>query len=203
MVLVTFVITFMIRIVYEAFGYYAYTRQRAKGEYACEFTSAMEIICGCIVYFTFPIGLLCILHYKNAKPVKAMTTENGASDGAVPHSTDLASRDKYDEHFSTNASEIETKYQPRRTDESSYQNFDNLRSTDLEKRDALLIRTEASGFSLGSKKFKLSTSTPPGESIHTNLLSSSARHKTGSDASKSQEMSKTYIKNDQSSIESD
>ena len=119
MVLVTFVVTFMIRIVYEAFGYYAYTRQRAKGEYACEFTSAMEIICGCIVYFTFPIGLLAFLHYKNAKPVKAMMTDNGTSDGVVPHSTDLASRDKSDEHFSTNASEIEAGYQPRRTDDSS------------------------------------------------------------------------------------
>ena len=118
MVLVTFVITFMIRIIYEAFGYYAYTRQRAKGEYACEFTSAMEIICGCIIYFTFPIGLLCYLHYKNAKPVKVMMNEDG-TDELAAHSTDIASRDKSDEHFSTNASEIETKYQPRRTDESS------------------------------------------------------------------------------------
>ena len=78
-----------------------------------------------------------------------------------------------------------------------------MKSTDLEKRDVLLIRTEASGFSLGSKRFKLSTSTPPADSIHSNLLSSSGRQKTVSDASKSQDMSKTYIKNDQSSIESE
>ena len=78
MVLITFVVTFIIRIMYEAFGYYQFTKQRAEDSFMCEFTSTMEIIVGCIVYFSFPIGLLCFLHYRNAQPAKTMLADNGS-----------------------------------------------------------------------------------------------------------------------------
>ena len=65
-VLITFVVTFLVRIVYEAVGYFEYTKSITNGDFPCEFVSCMEVICGCMLYFSFPIGLFCYLHYRNA-----------------------------------------------------------------------------------------------------------------------------------------
>ena len=81
-VLVTFVVTFLVRIAYEAIGYLEYTKSIASGHYPCEFAASMEVICGCLLYFSFPIGLFCYLHYRNAQPSKhpvEVTQENNSS----------------------------------------------------------------------------------------------------------------------------
>ena len=82
--------------------------------------------------------------------------------------------------------------------------IDIMKSTDLERKDVMLIRTEASQFSLGSKQFKITTQTPPSASVHTNVLSNSMKHKTMSDASKSADFeSGSKVKLDASSLESE